>query len=109
GIRFRKIRLTAPARALKAKRTENCHAAGSFPSSSDAKIMVTKLPQFTQAASIVRNFPRTEAGTREDIHGSQAQLDMPRERLKPNRNRRINDNRAVASTNDDSSGTSAMQ
>ena len=43
-----------------------------------------KLARFWTAASRARYLPRKADGTRAVIHGSQAQLEMPRERLKQN-------------------------
>ena len=48
------------------------------------------------------------AGTSEEIHGSQAQLEMPRDRLKPKSSARINASRDPSFRNGSVSGTSAM-
>src|SRR5258708_7376820 len=84
GMRLRNIRLTAPVTALKAKRMANCHGRGSPARQAAAIRKVTKLPEFWTAASRARYFPRKPGGTSSVIHGNQAQLEMPRERLKQN-------------------------
>src|SRR5207247_6174164 len=66
-----------------------------------------KLAKFTQAASRTRYRPRIQAGTSEVIHGSQAQLEMPRERLTAKSNISISARR-VAGSRKTSSGTSAI-
>src|SRR5687767_10849688 len=81
-MRLRKMRLIDPIAALKANRTANCHGAGVCPRHRAERIKLMKLARLTQAASRERYFPRTPSGTREAIQGSQAQLEMPRERLK---------------------------
>src|SRR5262245_5912194 len=83
-MRLRKIRLATPIIALNAKSTANCHAAGCSPRQKPDRMKLTKLAKFTQAASRERYRPRIAAGTSEVIHGNQAQLEMPRERLKAN-------------------------
>src|SRR4030095_3529413 len=83
-MRLRKMRLATPIIALNAKSTANCHAAGCAPRQKPERMKLTKLAKFTQAASRERYRPRREAGTSEVIQGSQAQLEMPRDRLNAN-------------------------
>src|SRR5882724_8703767 len=87
GIRFKKTKLAAPIIALKPKRAANCHGSGSPARQSAASRKQPKLARFTHPASRARYFPRTGAGTNEVIHGNQAQLEMPRDRLKAKSNR----------------------
>src|SRR3954451_13193010 len=107
-MRFRNERLMAPITALKANNMENCQAPGS-PARHAAEIRnVTKLHEFCVAASIDKYFPRNDAGTRIVIHGSQAQLEMPRDRLKQNSRANIRTRRVCGSRNPYVKGTSAM-
>src|SRR5438067_9774442 len=96
GIRLRKNKLAAPMMALKAKRTLNCQACGPLARQAAASKKQPKLARFTHPASRARYLPRTAAGTSEVIQGSQAQLEMPRERLKAKRKRSSNAKRLVA-------------
>src|SRR5205809_4609789 len=82
-MRLRNTRLAAPMAPLKAKSAANCQARGSTPRQSAATRKLRKLARFTQPASRDRYCPRTAAGTSDEIHGNQAQLEMPRDRLKP--------------------------
>src|SRR5688572_11534707 len=82
GICFKKTRLIAPITALKVKSTEYCQGCV-FPASVAAETRnVMKLATFWTAASRTRYLPRDSGGTRAVIHGSHAQLEIPRERLK---------------------------
>ena len=81
-MRFKKLRLVAPMTALKAKRTANCHGFGSPARQNAASRKQTKLARLTHPASRAKYLPRTGAGTSELIQGSQAQLEIPRDRLK---------------------------
>src|SRR3954470_19716652 len=85
GMRLRKTRLAAPMSALKAKRMENCQACGSVPRQKAAMTKVMALQKFAHAASRTRYWPRNDCGTSAVIQGSQAQLEIPRERLKQKR------------------------
>ncbi len=59
GMRLRKVRLTAPMTALKAKRTANCHGCGSARARQAAAMRkVMKLARFWTAASRARYLPR---------------------------------------------------
>src|SRR5437016_4285341 len=98
-MRFRKNRLAAPIEALKANSTANCHGRGSSPRQPAAARKQAKLARFTQPASAARYFPRTAAGTSDVIHGSQAQLEIPRERLKAKSSNSNNASRAPRSRN----------
>src|SRR5229473_4778142 len=90
GIRLRKDRLTAPVSALNANRTANRHGGGSPARQVAAMRNVVKLPRFWTPASRPRYLPRRAGGTRAVIHGSQAQLEMPRDKLKQKRSTSIN-------------------
>src|SRR5262245_26230113 len=81
GMRFKKLRLIAPIRPLKPKMMANCQFAGCAPKQMAAIIVVTKLPNCTHAASRDTYRPRIVGGTSKVIQGSQALLEMPRERL----------------------------
>ena len=70
--------------ALKANRLANCHGRGSPARQAPASRKVMKLARFWTAASRARYLPRNGAGTSAVIHGSHAQLEMPRDRLKQN-------------------------
>src|SRR5690348_9562471 len=101
-MRLRKLRLTAPMIALHPNNTANCHGRGSGsagPPAPDVRLVfcteatvrqapartnVMKLARFCKAWSRERYLPRNPAGTSVVIHGSQAQLEIPRERLKQN-------------------------
>src|SRR5512133_2243818 len=112
-MRLRKLRLTAPIVALNPKRIANCHGRGASvapvpPRQAAAKRNVTKLARFCTAASRARYLPRIEGGTRAVIHGSQAQLEMPLERLKPNSNANNTASRLLAPKNAPVKGTIAM-
>src|SRR5262245_56653793 len=93
GMRFKNERLIAPITALKANSSANCQGPGSPARQAADTRKVTKLHEFCVAASIERYFPRKEAGTRIVIQGSQAQLEMPRDRLKQNRSAKIRTSR----------------
>src|SRR5688500_1164949 len=97
GILFRKTRLIKPMIPLNAKRAANCQAWGVCPRHTADKIKLTKLAKLTQPASRERNFPRMSSGTKEVIQGSQAQLEIPRDRLKAKRNIMIKASRFEAS------------
>ena len=107
GMRLRKTRLRPPIAALRMKSAANCHAAGCSPSVNAASTMTRKLARFTHAASRVRYLPRTFSGTSAVIHGSHAQLEMPRERLNAKSSSSTSASRAVASSTPVSSGTTA--
>src|SRR5262245_44117770 len=94
--------------ALNPNKMAKRHCCGFDPRQAAEKTMVRKLPQFTHAASRVRYLPRTASGTRDVIHGSHAQLEMPRERLKQNRNINMSASRVELSRND-RSGTNAIR
>src|SRR6266702_3149424 len=100
-MRLRKARLTAPMMALKANRMANCQGRGcGSPVRQAAAIRkVTKLAEFCTPASLTRYLPRRSGGTSAVIQGSQAQLEMPRERLKPNKSISISARRFFASRN----------
>src|SRR5260221_14412038 len=108
GILFRKTRLAAPMQALKANRTVNCQGCG-LPARHEAPSKKQpKLARLTHPASRARYLPRIGAGTSEVIQGSQAQLEIPRERLKAKSSRRINARRLVGFRNTCVIGTSAI-
>src|SRR5262245_3071619 len=92
GIRFKKMRLTAPIAAEKPKRRANCQPFGRSHRQTAASRKLTKLARFTNAASRERNLPRRSGGNRLVSQGSQAQLEMPRDKLNPNNSARINAN-----------------
>ena len=71
--------------ALMKNSSENCHGLGDAPRQSAASASVVKFATLTSVASVARNFPRNDSGIKVVIHGSQAALEMPRERLKQNR------------------------
>src|ERR1051326_978901 len=108
GIRFRNARLMAPITPLKANRIANWKGLGSPASVTAATKNVMKLPVFCTPASRERYFPRSVAGTSRVIHGSQAQLEIPREMLKQQSNARIKTSRVWASRNLPVNGTSAI-
>src|SRR5204862_197838 len=108
GIRFRKTRLTAPMKALKANKAANCQGCG-LPARHEAPSKKQpKLARLTHPASRERYLPRIGAGTSEVIQGSHAQLEIPRERLKAKRSRRISARRLVGFRNTCVIGTSAI-
>src|SRR5579871_5755344 len=107
-MRFKKLKLIAPITPLKTNSAENCHACGSSPSVNAATRKVMKLAQFAQAASRNKYFPRNAGGTSPVIHGSHAQLEMPRDRLKQNSSDRTSTSRVFASRNFPVNGTSAI-
>ena len=86
----------------------NCQERGSPARQAAAMRNVMKLARFWTAASRARYLPRNAAGTSAVIHGSQAQLEMPRERLKPNSSINIRASRVSALRKKPVSGTSAM-
>src|SRR2546425_12878210 len=86
GIRFKKLKLTAPIRPLKAKMTANCQPAGCCLSTNAEKTSERKLPNCTQAASSDKYRPRMVSGTSEVIQVSHALLEMPRDKLNANSN-----------------------
>src|SRR5512140_1812702 len=69
---------------------------------------VKKLARFCTAWSRAKYFPRKPGGTSAVIHGSQAQLEIPRERLKKNNSISISANRLSALRNTPVNGTSAI-
>src|SRR6476619_1908742 len=107
-MRFRKVRLMAPMTALNAKINANCHAPGSPARHAAATRNVTKLHEFCVAASMERYFPRKVSGTKIVIHGSQALLEMPRERLKQKSKASMRAKRVCESRNVCVKGTAAM-
>src|ERR1039457_4379960 len=108
GMRLRKVRLTAPIVALKANRMANCQLRGWPARQAAAMRKVMKLARFWTAASRARYLPRNEVGTSAVIHGSQAQLEMPRERLKPNGSINIRARRVSGFRKKPASGTNAI-
>jgi len=107
-MRFRKPRLTTPMVALNANNTANCQGRSVWPRQSAESRKDTKLATFTKAASRARYLPRTASGTSEEIHGSQAALEMPRERLKPKSSVSMRTRRVLASRKPPATGTSAI-
>jgi len=53
-------------------------------------------------------FPTRAGGTSDEIHGSQAQLEIPRDRLNPNSSARIKPSRDTSFRNTPLRGTSAV-
>jgi len=108
GMAFKCFKLTAPMAALNPKTIANCQEAGLEPRHAAANKSAATLAAFTQTASRAKNLPRKDSGTRVVIHGSQAQLEMPRERLNP---KSKNNNKASCeerSRNTPARGTAAM-
>src|SRR5262249_34962241 len=105
---LRKVRLTAPMTALKANRMANCHGRGSPARQAAATRKVRKLAKFWTPASRARDLPRRAGGTRAGIQGSQAQLEMPRDRLKQKSSINISASRFLASKKTPVSGTRDM-
>src|SRR6266516_630927 len=108
GIRLRNIRLTAPMAPLKAKSAANCQGRGLAPRHNAEMRKLKQLAEFTRAASRDRYRPRTSAGTSEEIHGNQAQLEMPRDRLNPKSSARTKASREPSLRKMPVSGTNAM-
>src|SRR5687767_2188938 len=108
-MRLRNFRLIAPKMALRAKITENCQARGESPRQKAASIKVAKLPPLTKAASRERKRPRASAGISDVIHGSHAQLEIPRDKLNPKRQSNMSESRAAGVRNPDVKGTSAIR
>src|SRR4051812_3963512 len=108
GMRLRKLRLIVPIIALKQNKTANCHGLGSPKRQAAAITNVTKLHAFCTAASRARYFPRKLGGTSNVIHGNQAPLEIPRERLKQKSNTIINASRFFASRKLLVNGTKAI-
>src|SRR5437868_3177097 len=96
GMRLRKLKLTAPITALKAKIAANCDERGLPARQAAATMNVTKLPEFCTAASRDKYFPRKVTGTNSVIQGSHAQLEMPRDKLKQNNSTSISASRLLA-------------
>jgi hypothetical protein len=109
GMRFRNFRLIAPITALKAKMRANCHGREVWPRHAPARRKAAQLATWTHVASRARYLPRTARGTRVVIQGSQAALEMPRERLNPNNNRRSSASCVAESRKLPARGTRAMQ
>ena len=97
----------ALATALKANTAVNRQPPGSRPSTPAHSSSATMPAVLMTAASRERYFPRTPSGTSPVIHGSHAQLEMPRDRLKQNSSPMSNASRLPASRNV-ATGTSAM-
>src|SRR5688500_20329919 len=80
-----------PLMPLRKKMAANCHDCGWLPSMRAEIRKAAQLATPMNAWSNARNFPRTGGGTRVEIQGSHAQLEMPRSRLKMKRRKRIKD------------------
>src|SRR5262245_11013653 len=106
-MRFRKKRLAAPASALNANSRENCHGRDEPLSRPAETRKATKHPKFIVAASRTKYLPLKSGGTSSVIQGSQAQLEMPRDRLKQNNSAITNASWLLASRNPPAKGTSA--
>src|SRR5688500_17566453 len=94
GMRFKKWRLTMPLMPLRKKYAANCHDCGWFPNINAETRNATQLATPMKAWSAARKRPRNWVGTSEEIQGSQAQLEMPRRRLKMKSRKRISESLA---------------